>query len=397
MRKLGLVLGLTLGFIACSQGPREVKIALALPLTGDIASLGQGLQRAVVMALEEAQNAGRFPGIKVSVEPFDDRSDPKEAVNVANRIASDRDMVAVIGHFNSGCSIPASQVYAKAGLPMVSPGSSNPELTRQQLSPNWRWPRNVFRANTTDDAQGFFGAEFLVRNLKIKSVSIVQDKTAYGQGIAEELQKRFVQLGGKVLSFDGIQSGEKDFKALVTRVKGHRAEALFYGGTYTEGALLLRQARDAGITVPFLTGENSFDPEFVGIAGPAAEGAYVTYLGRPPELLDTARRFVDKYRLRYPGEPIKAYDHYGYEVANILLEALEKCGPDRGKIIEYLHGIRYTGVLGETSFDEKGDTLNRTITLFQVKKGVFVPGELTAPPSSVSVAPRRAHLPAKKS
>ncbi|HMU75586.1 MAG TPA: branched-chain amino acid ABC transporter substrate-binding protein, partial [Elusimicrobiota bacterium] len=156
-------------------------------------------------------------------------------------------------------------------------------------------------------------------------------------------------------------------------IKAENPAALFYGGTYTEGALILRQARDAGIGALFLTGENSFDPEFVRMAGPAAEGAYVTYLGRPPELLDTAKAFVDKYKLRYPGQEIKAYDHYGYEITNMLLEALEKVGPDKAKIIEYLRGLRYTGVLGETTFDEKGDTRNRTITLFVIKKGVFTP------------------------
>lgn len=373
MKSKWWILGLALPWVAaCQRGPREIKIALALPLTGDIASVGQGIQRSATLALEEATTAGRFKSPVVLV-PFDDRSDPKEAVNVANRVVSDPDTVAVIGHFNSGCSIPASRVYAQAGLPMVSPGSSNPELTRQQLSPNWPWPKNVFRANTTDDAQGTFAAEFLNRTLKKKTVAVVHDKTSYGQGIAEEMQKRFAALGGVVVSFDGVQTGDKDFKALMTRIKAENPAALFYGGTYTEGALILRQARDAGIGALFLTGENSFDPEFVRMAGPAAEGAYVTYLGRPPELLDTAKAFVDKYKLRYPGQEIKAYDHYGYEITNMLLEALEKVGPDKAKIIEYLRGLRYTGVLGETTFDEKGDTRNRTITLFVIKKGVFTP------------------------
>lgn len=367
--------GALLCLAGCQSGPRETKIALAIPLTGDIAAIGQGLRRAAHLALEEAHTAGRLKELNVTLVEFDDRSDPKEAVTVANRIVSDPDMVAVIGHFNSGCSIPASRVYAQKGLPMVSPGSSNPELTRQQLSPQWAWPRNVFRANTTDDAQGTFAAEFLFQKLKKKTVAVVHDKTAYGQGIAEELQKRFADLGGKVLSFDGVQSGEKDFKALVTRLKSEKPEALFYGGTYVEGALLLRQAREAGVSAPYLTGEISYDPDFLRTAGPAAEGAYVTYLGRPPELLESAKAFVDKYKLRYPNEEIKAYDHYGYEITNILLTALEKAGRDKAKIMDVLRGLTYHGVLGTTSFDEKGDTLNRTITLFTVTKGAFVPVE----------------------
>ena len=379
MKKLFLPLLSVAVVAACQRGPREVKIAIAEPLTGDIAAVGQGLKRAAVLAIEEANASGRFPHFKLRGVEFDDRSDPKEAVNVANRIVSDPDIVAVVGHFNSGCSIPASAVYAQAGLPMLNAGSSNPQLTLQQLSPGWTGPRNIFRVNTTDDAQGAIAAEFASQTLKSKTVAIVHDKTAYGQGIAEVFQTRFVELGGKVLSFDGVQTGDKDFKALVTRIKPLAPDLLYFGGTYTEGGLILRQAREAGlktasgVNVPFLTGEISYDPDFLRIAGGAAEGAYVTYLGRPPELLDTAKLFIDKYRLAYPGSEVKAYDHYAYEVTNILLAAMEKVGPDKAKIIETLRDLSYTGVLGTTTFDEKGDTKNKTITLFVVRDGKFVP------------------------
>jgi branched-chain amino acid transport system substrate-binding protein len=362
-------------FLGCQEGPREVKIALAEPLTGDIAALGAGLKRAAALAVEEANESGRFPKFKLRLVEFDDRSDPKEAVNVANRIVSDPDIVAVVGHFNSGCSIPASAVYARAGLPMMNAGSSNPFLTRQQLSPGWRGPRNIFRVTTTDDAQGSFAADFAVQSLKSKKVSIVHDKTAYGQGIAEVFEKRFEAMGGEVLSFDGVQPGDKDFKALVTRLKPLQPDLVYFGGTYTEGGLILRQSREAGLNVPYLTGEISYDPDFLRIAGDSAEGAYVTYLGRPPELLDTAKSFIEKYRLRYPDSEVKAYDHYAYEVTNILLAAMEKVGPHKKKIIDSLRGLTYTGILGTTTFDEIGDTLNKTITLFVVRGGRFVPYE----------------------
>ncbi|MBK8574143.1 MAG: branched-chain amino acid ABC transporter substrate-binding protein [Elusimicrobia bacterium] len=375
MRKFTLSL-LAIGLLtSCQRGPREVKIAIAEPLTGDIAALGQGLKRAAVLAIEEANASGRFPEFKLRAVEFDDRSDPKEAVNVANRIVSNPDIVAVVGHFNSGCSIPASAVYARAGLPMMNAGSSSPQLTLQQLSSHWTGPRNIFRVNTTDDAQGLFAAEFAAHSLKIKTVAILHDKTAYGQGIADVFQEKFKELGGTVLSFDGVQTGDKDFKALVTRIKPLGPELLYFGGTYTEGGLILRQAREAGLQAPYLTGEISYDPDFLRIAGGAAEGAFVTYLGRPPELLDTAKLFIEKYRLAYPGSEVKAYDHYAYEVTNILLSAMEKVGPDKAKIIDALRTLTYEGVLGTTSFDEKGDTFNKTITLFVVKDGKFVPHE----------------------
>jgi branched-chain amino acid transport system substrate-binding protein len=311
--------------------------------------------------------------MKVSLLEFDDRSDPKEAVNVANRIISDPDIVGVVGHFNSGCSIPAGAIYASAGLPMVSPAASNPELTRQQLSPNWGRPKTIFRVNTTDDVQGVYAADFVVNTLKKRKVAVIHDKTAYGQGVAEEFQKRLIEDKGQVLSFDGIQVGDKDFKALLTRIKGENPDVLYFGGIYNEGGLLVRQAREMGLKALFLCGEANYDPEFLRIAGPAAEGAYVTFLGKPPELLDTAKQFIEKYRIRYPQDEVKAYDHYSYEITNMFLDALEKEGPDKAKIVDYLRTVHYKGVLGETSFDEKGDTLNKTITLFKIAGGKFVP------------------------
>jgi branched-chain amino acid transport system substrate-binding protein len=374
MRKhFGLFVLFILTLAGCGPKEKEVKIALALPLTGDIAVLGQGIRRAAILAVEEAVNANRFPDFKVRVVEFDDRSDPKEAVNVANRITSDAAIMGVVGHFNSGCSIPASAIYARAHLPMVSPASSNPELTYQQLSENWRWPRCIFRVNTTDDVQGAFGAEFAAQTLKLKNAAIVHDKTSYGQGVAEEFRKRFVALGGKALSFDGIQVGEKDFKALLTRIKATGPQMIYFGGIFNEGGLIVRQAREIGMKAPFLGSEANYDQEFLRIAGPAAEGAYVTYLGSPPDLLPSAQQFIEKYKARYPNQDVRAYDHYGYEITTIFLDALAQVGPDRDKIIEYLHQVKHEGVLGTTSFDEKGDTLNKTITLFVVKDGQFVP------------------------
>ena len=359
----------------CKPKATSVKIALGLPLTGDIASLGQGLQRSITMAVEEANTAKMLP-FTVQIEAFDDRSDPKEAVSVANRIVSDPNVVAVIGHFNSGCSIPASRVYAQSGLLMISPASSNPELTQQQLSPQWAFPKSIFRVNTTDNIQGAYGAQFVYRELKAKSVGIIHDKTAYGQGVAEEFRKQYEIEGGKVTAFEGLQPGDRDFRSLLTRVKATNPEAIYFGGMFSEGGILVRQTRDVGFKGFFVACEANFDPVFLSVAGPAANGAYVTFLGSPPDLLDSAKDFVARYKQKYPTSDLKSYDHYGFEAASMILEALKSVGPDRKKIIDYLHGIHFKGVLGETTFDEKGDTMNKTITLFKVEKGKFQPVQL---------------------
>jgi len=373
-RNLFLAAAFGVGLLGCQPKDNIVKIAVALPLTGDLGSLGQGIKRAIEMAVNDA-SSGPENSLKVGLAVYDDRSDPKEAVNVANQIVSDPSVVGVIGHFNSGCSIPTAPIYARAGLVVLSPAASNPELTLQQLSPQWQWPRTIFRVNTTDDVQGSFAADFVRTKLNVRAISIIHDKTSYGQGVAEEFSKRFVSLGGKAISFNGIQVGDKDFKALLTRVRAENPQAIYFGGMFSEGGLLVRQARELGLKMPFVTDEANYDPEFLRIAGSAAEGSYLTFLGKPPELTESAKDFVSKYKARYPDQEIKAYDHYGYEAAAILLEAIHAVGSDRAKIVEYVRKIHHTGVLGVTSFDEKGDTLNKTITLFTVKNGQFVPAE----------------------
>ncbi len=356
----------------CKKKSDSVKIALAIPLTGDIASLGLGIQRAVTLAVEDANNSGKFP-FKVELVSFDDRSDPKEAVSVANRIVADSSIIGVVGHFNSGCSIPASSIYAQAHLPMLTPASSNPMLTEQQLSPQWTWPKCVFRVNSTDKVQGPFGADFVLKELKLSKVGIIHDKTSYGQGVAEEFKKHFEKSGGTVVAFEGLQVGDRDFRSLLTRVKAKGPQAIYFGGIFAEGGILVRQARDIQFKGPIVASEANYDAVFIQVAGEAAEGAYVTFLGSPPELLSSTKDFMDRYKVRYPKDELKSYDHYGYTVTTLLTSALEAVGPDRDKIIDYLRNVKSQGILGEIAFDEKGDNVNQTVTLFTVKNGVFVP------------------------
>lgn len=371
-RRAGVMALAAVALASCQPKEKQVKIALAIPLTGDIASLGQGIRRAVEMAIDEANQSGKLP-YKIGFEAFDDRSDPKEAVSVANRIVADSSFIGVIGHFNSGCSIPASRIYAQAGLPMITPASSNPELTNQQLSPQWTYKKSVFRMNTTDNVQGAVGADFLTKTLGLKKIGIIHDKTSYGQGVAEEFKKRVEENGATVTSFEGLQIGDRDFRSLLTRVKGTQPDAIYFGGMFSEGGILVRQARDVGFKGPFLGPEANYDPSFIKVAGPAAEGAYVTFLGSPPELLASAADFVARYRQRYPDAELKSYDHYGYETASLLIQSLQQVGADRAKIIDALHATTFQGALGSTAFDEKGDTLNKTITLFRVQNGQFAP------------------------
>lgn len=376
-RQIVLSFALIAGFF-CGCKPREkvYRVALAVPLTGDIAAMGQGMKRGADLAIEEANASGRFKQ-KVELAAFDDHADPKEAVNVANQIVSDPNVVAVIGHLNSGCSIPAAQVYARKNLPMITPAATNPKLTLQQMEPSWKWAKNIFRVNTTDDVQGQFAANYLRQKLNVKTVAVIHDKTPYGQGLCEEFQKEFELKGGKVLSFDGITLGDKDFKALLTRIKTTRPDAIYFGGIYNEGGLIVKQAREIGLKAAFVSGDALQTREFFKVAGPSSEGAYITNVGLPPEKIPSAKTFIEKYKAKYPDMDMQPYDHYTYEATMIALAVLEKSGiqpdgkVDHSKMLDYLRNLKYDGVLGHTEFDEKGDTKNKAISIYIVKNGNF--------------------------
>ena len=360
-------------FAAC--GPREkvVKIAVATPLTGDTGAEGQGIKRAVIMAVEEANASHRFP-YKLAAAPFDDRADPKEAVNVANLIISDPRIVAVVGHYTSGCSIPAAKVYARASIAMISPGATNPEVTAQQLSPDWIGPRVVFRDVPTDDVQGAYAAEYAYKRLGKRRIALIHDKTPYGQGLIEQFQTTFTSLGGKIVSLDGVSVGDRDFKALLTKIRGDASQpqGIYFGGYYTEAGLLLIQMRELGMKDPFvfISDDGAQSPVLYEVAGDAADGAYLTTVGVPVEELPSARDFIAAYKKRWTGssEDLKPFDHFAYEATNIVLVALERAGePDREKVLAALPGVRYKGILGETIFDEKGDTLNHIVTMTRAR------------------------------
>ena len=358
-------------FAAC--GPREkvIKIAVAVPLTGDMGTEGQGLRRAVELAVAQANAAKRFP-YKLAAAPFDDRADPKEAGNVANLIVADPRIIAVVGHYNSSCAIPAAKVYARGPVAMISPAATNPEVTKQQLSKDWSGPKMVFRVVPTDDVQGPYAAQFAYKKLGKRRIALLHDKTSYGQGLAGEFKRTFKALGGTIVSEDGVAVGDKDFKALLTKIKGAQpsAEGIYFGGLYTEAGLLLKQMRELGLKgdFAFISGDGSKTSGLFDVAGPAADGAYLSIVGTPVEELPSAKQFIADYKQRFPSDEVKPFDHFGYEAALIVMEALERAGgPDRLKVIAELAKTKHKGVLGTTTFDKKGDTLNKIITMTRAR------------------------------
>jgi len=346
----------------CQKKEAVIKIGIAGPMTGDQAKMGSDFKNGVSIAVEEWNNRGGVLGKKIEIVISDDQHDPKQAVSVANKMVNDG-VVGVIGHFNSSCSIPASDVYNRAGIPMISPGSTNPQLTEKGY-------KGVFRVCGRDDQQGKIAADFVITNLKFKQVAIIHDKTTYGQGLADEFKK---SINGqiKVVYYGGIVQGDKDFKMVLTTIKGEKPELIFFGGIYPEAGLLVKQAKELGLTAKFMSGDGTIDPKFIEIAGSnTAEGAYLTF-SPDPKNIPSAKEFIEKYQLKY-GE-LGPYSIYAYDAMNILLTTIKDANTTDGKtVIDKLHTMEFTGALGKISFDAKGDVTESPYVVWITKGGKFV-------------------------
>ncbi len=350
-------------FSGCERKETKViKIGIAGPMTGDQAKMGMDFRNAVTLAVEEWNAKGGVLGKKIEILVGDDQRDPKQAVAVANKLVHEG-VVGVIGHFNSSCSIPASDIYNRANIPMISPASTNPQLTDKGY-------KGVFRVCGRDDQQGSVAAQFVITKLKIKKIAIIHDKTTYGQGLADEFKKSLGE-NVRVVYYGGIVQGDKDFKPVLTAIKKTQPELIFFGGIYPEGGLLVKQAREIGLRTPFMSGDGVIDPKFIEIAGAKeAEGTYLTF-SPDPKNIPSAKAFIEKYEKRF-GE-IGPYSIYAYDAINIMLTAIKNAGTLDGKaIIERLHSDEFSGALGKIKFDSKGDVTVAPYVVWITKGGKFV-------------------------
>ena len=346
--------------LSCTRKEGSIKIGVAGPMTGDQSKMGLDMKNGAEMAIKEWNQKGGVLGKKIDFLVEDDQHDPKQAVSVANKLVNDG-IAGMIGHFNSSASIPASSVYNKAKIPMITPASTNPQLTEQGFT-------NVFRVCGRDDQQGLVAATFVADVLKLKKVAVLHDKTTYGQGLAGEFVKA---LGDRVavIDYNGISQEDKDFRAVLTALKGKGAELLYFGGIYPQGGLIIKQARELGINIPFMSGDGVIDQKFVEIAGPSSEGSYLTF-SPDPERLGSAKDFLKSYKAGY-GEP-GPYSIYAYDAANVMLRAIETAKTTEGAAVsKTIHEMRHTGALGELQWDEKGDVLRSPYVVWITKNGKF--------------------------
>ncbi|HEV7874525.1 MAG TPA: branched-chain amino acid ABC transporter substrate-binding protein, partial [Enterovirga sp.] len=263
----GLALGLGLAVSGTAQA--QIKLGVAGPTTGNNAAFGAQLKNGAEQAVADINAAGGVMGQKIAIQAGDDAGDPKQGVSLANKMAADG-VKWVVGHFNSGVSIPSSEVYQEAGMIQITPASTNPKFTERGM-----W--NTFRTCGRDDQQGAVAGTYLASHFKGKKVAVVHDKTPYGKGLADETQKTMESKGLKAVMYEGINTGEKDYSALVSKLKQAGIDAIYFGGLHTEAGLIIRQMRDQGLNAPMMSGDGITDKEFAQIAGPGAEGTLMTF------------------------------------------------------------------------------------------------------------------------
>ncbi len=356
----------------------EVKIGVSSPFTGDVAALGTGIRNGAQLAIEEAAPELEEMGISLSMLAVDDAADPKTGVNAANQMVSDSAVVGIVAHLNSGVSIPASAVYNEAGVVQVSPASTNPALTLQGFE-------NVFRVCTIDTVQGSFAAEYAYDELGFTSVAVIDDSTPYGEGLAAEFAAAFEAKGGEITSTDKIQVKDLDFTALVTKIRSANPDLIYFGGMYTEAALVSKQSKEAGFEGPVMGGDGLYTQQYIDIAGAAnAEGDFATSIGLPLSEQPKGQEFQDMFEATFPGQTIEAYDTYAYDATMVVVEAIKAVAADLGAdavtsvagkqaIIEAVAVTDMQGVTGNVSFDENGDTTNKAVTPYVVRDGAWVP------------------------
>jgi branched-chain amino acid transport system substrate-binding protein len=337
----------------------QIKIGVAGPLTGPNAAFGAQLKNGAEQAAADFNAKGGINGQKIELVFGDDVSDPKQGVSVANKFVGDG-VKFVIGHFNSGVTVPASDVYAENGIFMITPSATNPTITTRGL-----W--NVFRTCGDDDNQGNTAAKYIAEKFKGKNVAVVHDKTTYGKGLADFAKKYMNEFGVKEVLYEGINIGEKDFSALVSKIKASGAELVYWGGLHTEGGLIVRQMRDQGVKATLMGGDGITSAEFASIGGAGVEGTLMTFPAEPRNRPE-AKEVIGKFKAKnFDPESYTLYSYAALEVISQAATAIKSL--DAKKVAaEVRTGKPYKTVIGELKYDNKGDITRPDYVIYTWKK-----------------------------
>jgi branched-chain amino acid transport system substrate-binding protein len=338
----------------------EIVVGVAGPLTGPNAAFGAQLQKGAEQAAADINAAGGINGEQIKLVFGDDVSDPKQGISVANKFVADG-VKFVVGHFNSGVTIPASEVYAENGILVITPSATNPKLTERGL-----W--NTFRTCGRDDQQGAVAGGYLAANFKDAKIAVIHDKTPYGQGLADETKKALNAAGVTEAMYEGINTGDKDFSALIAKMKDGGVSVVYFGGLHTEAGLIMRQMADQGLKAVFMSCDGIVSNELASIAGDAVDGTLMTF-APDPRNNPAAKELVEKFRAA--GFEPEAYTLYSYAALQVVAEAAKKAGTlDPQKVAEAIKASGpWATAIGELGYDAKGDITRPDYVMYKWGKG----------------------------
>ncbi|MDH4248611.1 MAG: branched-chain amino acid ABC transporter substrate-binding protein [Deltaproteobacteria bacterium] len=359
------VLVVAFGLASCEKKPTAIKIAVAGPITGPYAKFGEQLLKGATAAIDEVNAAGGIDGLKMTVVQGDDQCEAKQARGVANQLANEK-VHAVVGHFCSSTTIPASEVYEENNILVITPASTNPKVTDRNLGV-------MMRTCGRDDQQGDVAAAYIVSVLKPANVAVIHDKDTYGQGLADAMKAKMNSLGMKEVLYEGITRGDKDFNSLITKMKGLKVDLIYFGGLHAEAGLIVRQAKEQGLNAKFFSGDGIVSEEFPAIAGEGTQGVLMTF-GADPRGLPEAAEAVKKFKAG--GYDPEAYTLYSYTAVQLIAAALKANGNSREgkKLSAWLKGQSTPTVMGKKEFDAKGDLKVSDYVVYDWKKkdGKFI-------------------------
>ncbi len=355
------VLAMTAALLAAGAARADITIGIAGPMSGSEAAFGEQFRRGAAKVVDDINAKGGVLGQRLVVTMGDDACDPKQAVAVANEMASKK-VPFVAGHFCSGSSIPASEVYAETGILQISPASTNPKFTERGLP-------NVFRTCGRDDQQGVIAAEYIAKHMKGKVVAVIHDKSAYGKGLADQTRDSLNKLGLKEAVYEAITAGEKDYSALVSKLKAAKVDLIYFGGYKTEAGLIVRQLRDQGLKTALMGGDALVTEEYWAITGAAGEGTMMTFSPDPRK--NPANADLVKFYRAQNYEP-EAYTLYTYGTIQAWAQAVERAKTtDWKKVAATLKAEKFDTALGHIGFDAKGDVAAPGYVMYVWKNGKY--------------------------
>lgn len=355
------------------------KVGVIAPLTGDLSVMGIGIRNSVDLALRQANESNAIPGWKLELAAEDDQATPDVGANAATKLAADKDVVAVVGTLNSGVSQSVQPILNAAKIVQVSPANTAVSLTRGPDEANPKRPYdNYFRVCATDAVQGPFISQYLI-GAGVKKLAVVNDKKPYGQGLAKAVATEFKKLGGDVVADETVNKDDKDFSTVIDLVKAKNPQAMFFGTEFQLAGPMSKQMKDKGLNVPLVGGDGIYDDKFITLAGAKADGDLASFPGPDVTTVPAGKAFAEAYQKAGFKDGWSAYGLTSYDAGNAVVAALKKSLPNaadasaaRQPTIEAMAGVSFEGLTGKVGFDQFGDAITKTLTMYEVQDQKWV-------------------------